>query len=214
MTIVENRLKTVLSGLMKEKSVTSSQLARATGVVQPVVYRIASGETDNPKIKTVAPIAKYFDVSIDQLLGFAPYSPQDSQSAQKPASKIPMLTWPSSGQLYTQHTKTIHTNLSVGPDSFALVIPNDNLAPKFKANMIAIFDPTIPAQTSDYLLLKKEDSYCIRQLLIDGNEYYLTSLNPNIKTIQINHLDDITIAGVLVELVESFKKPGDHFEHA
>lgn len=210
---MENRLKSVLSSLMKEKSVTSSELARATGVVQPVVYRIASGETDNPKIKTITPIAKYFDVSIDQLLGFAPYSPQDPHSTQRPASKIPLLTWPSTGELYTQHSKTIHTNLPVGHGSFALVIPNNNLAPRFKADMMAIFDPTISAKTCDYILLKQEGSYCIRQLLVDGNEHYLTSLNPHIKTIQINHLDEIAIAGVLVELVEPFKKLGDYLEH-
>lgn len=210
---MENKLKSVLSALMKEKSVTSSELARETGVVQPVVYRIASGETDNPKIKTIIPIAKYFDVSIDQLLGFAPYTPQDPHNLQQRSTKLPLLNWPVDGELNTQHTKTIYTNLPTNEGSFAITIPNNNLAPQFTTGMIAIIDPCITAQSNDYLLLKKETSYCIRQLLVDGDAIYLTSSNPNIKTIQINNLADITISGVIVELIQRFKQPGDYFEH-
>lgn len=65
-------LSSILSQLMTEKGIKSSELARKTGVGQPVIYRIMTGVTDNPQIHTLMPIADFFKVSIDQLLGIKP----------------------------------------------------------------------------------------------------------------------------------------------
>jgi transcriptional regulator with XRE-family HTH domain len=67
-----NNLASVLSFLMSKNGLTSSELARRTRVAQPVVYRLMNGDTENPQILTLKPIADYFGVSIEQLLGFVP----------------------------------------------------------------------------------------------------------------------------------------------
>ena len=69
-------LSAVLTHLMSKNGLTSSELARKTGVAQPVIYRLMSGETENPQILTLKPIADYFKLSIEQLLGSAPLNNQ------------------------------------------------------------------------------------------------------------------------------------------
>lgn len=71
-------LSAVLSHLMSEKRIKSAELARKTGVGQPVVYRLMTGTTENPQVLTLKPIADFFGVSLDQLLGLKPLSTQRS----------------------------------------------------------------------------------------------------------------------------------------
>jgi transcriptional regulator with XRE-family HTH domain len=65
-------LSTVLGRLVAEKGISSAELARKTGVSQPVVHRLIAGETENPQILSLKPLADYFGISLDQLLGYAP----------------------------------------------------------------------------------------------------------------------------------------------
>ena len=65
-TIKEN-----LSALMKRSGHTSASLARATGVDQSIIYRIATGGTKKPQDDTVVPLATYFEITPDQLRGNA-----------------------------------------------------------------------------------------------------------------------------------------------
>lgn len=65
-------LSSILSHLMSEKGIKSAELARKTGVGQPVIYRLMTGVTDNPQVFTLKPIADFFNISLDQLLGISP----------------------------------------------------------------------------------------------------------------------------------------------
>ncbi len=69
-----DNLATILSKLMSERGIKSAELARKTGIGQPVIYRLMTGTTDNPQIQTLKPIADFFGVTIDQLLGYASLS--------------------------------------------------------------------------------------------------------------------------------------------
>lgn len=71
-------LSAILSHLMSEKGIKSAELARKTGVGQPVVYRLMTGATENPQVLTLKPIADFFGVSLDQLLGLTPLTPKKS----------------------------------------------------------------------------------------------------------------------------------------
>lgn len=69
-------LSSILSHLMAEIGIKSAQLARETGIGQPVVHRLMTGATENPQVLTLKPIADFFDVSLDQLLGLSPLNKQ------------------------------------------------------------------------------------------------------------------------------------------
>jgi transcriptional regulator with XRE-family HTH domain len=65
-------LSDVLSFLMSNRGIKSAELARKTSVAQPVVSRLITGATTNPQVLTIKPIADFFDVSFEQLLGISP----------------------------------------------------------------------------------------------------------------------------------------------
>ncbi len=67
-----HNLSTVLTYLMTDKGISSAELARKTGIGQPVIYRLMTGATENPQIQTVKPIADFFGIHLDQLLGYTP----------------------------------------------------------------------------------------------------------------------------------------------
>lgn len=69
-------LAATLSYLMSERGIKSAELARKTGVGQPVIYRLMTGTTENPQVLTIKPIADFFGISLDQLLGISPLSNQ------------------------------------------------------------------------------------------------------------------------------------------
>jgi len=69
-------LSTILTHLMSEKGIKSAELARKTGIGQPVVHRLMTGTTENPQILTLKPIADFFGVTLDQILGLRPLDNQ------------------------------------------------------------------------------------------------------------------------------------------
>ncbi len=76
MNLVKN-LSDVLSFLMSKNRINSAELARKTGVAQPVVSRLMTGVTTNPQILTIKPIADFFGVNLEQLLGIKPIEIQN-----------------------------------------------------------------------------------------------------------------------------------------
>jgi len=73
-----DNLSSVLSYLMSRQGIKSAELARKTGVGQPVIHRLMTGATDNPQISTIKPIADFFGVSLDQLVGLVSLNNQPS----------------------------------------------------------------------------------------------------------------------------------------
>ena len=53
---------------MSKENINSNQLAKKAGVKQPVIHRILSGETLDPKVGTISSLANYFQVTIDELI--------------------------------------------------------------------------------------------------------------------------------------------------
>ena len=84
-----SRLSEVLQALLRHRKLTVSELSRHTGLVQPVIYRMTTGETDNPKLSSLLPIANYFNVNLSQLIGEEPLSPEGNTDQQVKA--IPLL---------------------------------------------------------------------------------------------------------------------------
>lgn len=75
-----DKLSSILSHLMSKNNISSAELARKTGVGQPVIYRLMTGTTENPQIFTLKPIADFFGVTLDQLLGSISFSNMKMQN--------------------------------------------------------------------------------------------------------------------------------------
>lgn len=56
-----------LEWLMAQRKTNPYELQRATGVPQPTIHRILTGESNDPRTKTLQPLADHFGVSIADL---------------------------------------------------------------------------------------------------------------------------------------------------
>jgi len=200
----------ILSGLMKEQKLTSAELARLTGIVQPVIYRMAAGETDNPKIGTLIPIANYFGISINQLIGLNEPSQNVFSSIGEKNNKIPLLKWNEISEFPAigEEHEYVSIDEKRSGSCFAVKIDGPTMNPAFPDNCIAVFDSSLTAKHGDYILVsfKEQSKITLKQFLVDGEDLYLKPLNQDLKTVFINELSTIIIKGILIETRIKFRE--------
>lgn len=194
--------------MMADESLTETELFRRTGIGQPVIHRIASGETDNPKIATLSPIANYFNISISQLIGDDPL-PEARLSGRYSRKlerwhKVPLLawnhipTWLSSTDPQTPARK-IATDARVGENAYAVELYNTSMSPQFPQGTTLIIDPKRQPQDGDFAVIHQQNKQAptFKQVLIDGASILLKPLNKDFNT--INYSDDYRFLGVMVQ---------------
>ena len=59
----------VLRELMQSRSITENELGRQTGVPQPTIHRILTGESQSPRSNTLRKLSTYFNISPACLMG-------------------------------------------------------------------------------------------------------------------------------------------------
>lgn len=186
-----------LAILMQHYGLTETGLARKTHVGQPVVHRLASGETDNPKINTLSPIAKLFGLNINQLIGEAPLPEQLPTSIPETAPAI----WRTIPRVDLQHTPNgqTHTDLHLSEDAFAVQLIDDMMAPTYPMGSEIIIEPALSPQDEDYVLarLPGEKSAIFRQYLNRGEDIYLKPLHPEHTPQKLD--EAFTLLGVMVQ---------------
>ena len=209
------KLNTIIKALMAEMKITESELARRTGIGQPVVHRIASGETDNPKVGTLSPIANFFTVSISQLIGDEPLPENRLPGTYNPGAhgwvQVPLLSWEQALEWpnLTRHSETtqgISTDLGVSQHAFALTIRDTTMEPRFPEGTIIILDPALQPEDRDFAVVHVDGSKLptFKQILIDGHHSYMKPLNPDFKPTILDK--KYRFLGVMVQARMDFKK--------
>jgi len=211
LTQTGNKISKALRLLLEEHKLTTTELARRTGLVQPVVYRMISGETINPKIETLIPLARYFKITVDQLIGQSALASTHTKTSNR-VIKLPIISWQEAIDwpdvpLQEKVTSYCHTNTTVSETAFALTIKNSTMAPSFPEKSLIVVDNETPLKNKDFAIihLKKRKEAIFRQVLFDGEDLYLKSLNPDFKVIHLHKSDDYRCLGVVLEVVVNTK---------
>lgn len=186
-----------LNLLMQRRKVSVSELARRTGIGQTVIHRLANNSTDNPKVDTLRPIAKFFAISLGQLIGDEPFD-------VSPVLRIPIIPFQDamhwqehlSNSLYTEH---MITNLQEREDVFAVQLMDHTMEPKFACDTILVIDPNLVPQDQHYVLAYKscQKNILFRQLLVDNDISYLKPLNSDFKIQRLIEEDELI--GVMIQ---------------
>jgi SOS-response transcriptional repressor LexA len=204
----KTNLASILRTLLHNMNLSESELARQTGVGQPVIHRMASGETDNPKIETLRPIAKFFSVSVDQLIGDTPLP--HPFHIEKHLTPVPLITlaqaplWVATkDQMHA--TEFVQTDVKVNNSTFAIRLAESTMTPMFPEGTLLIIDPNQSYSNKDFVLAhrKNHKQAEFKQLLIDGDNLYLKPLNPDFKSVQLTK--DCKILGVMVQARIDFR---------
>lgn len=207
------KLGEILRKFLFEKNMKTIDLAREVNLPQPTVHRLVTGKSTRPYKSSLKPIADFFSVTVDQLVGEEPlpeaiWEQSQNQTIATNSSiikSIPIISWK---QLHSVESarknsqKNVVTIGNLSEESFALVMPDFSMEPFFSRGTLLILDPKQPAKDRSYVLVKLQENnlYIFRQLLIDGEDRYLKPLNPDLSMFKMRvlHADD-EIIGCLVE---------------
>lgn len=208
-------LKDVLTKLMEESDIDDASLSRETGVPASSISRMRLNPDANPTASTLRPLAKFFGISISQLLGDEPLPKERLPGTHHPLgftlARIPIIHWEwvnlwlkedkQTLPFKEKLTRWISTEKAVSPKAFALVIPTESFGLILRKGSLIIIDPETQVSDGDLALvsLLQEDTILLRKILIDGNDTYIKSVNPEMKSTKLLE-KGAHIFGVVIEI--------------
>lgn len=194
-------------------------LANASGIPKPTIYRILSGEQDDPRSNTVKKLAHALGITEAQLRGLDDYidgtvvSETLSLPGPEVIERLPVINLRQAGNWtatidnhYPGDTEEWRpTTVKVSKNAYALRIEGDSMInpngyPSLPPGAIVIVEPNKQPQNGDIVIARLEDSMeaTIKKLVIDGNQKFLKPLNPQYPIIEIN--GNFTICGVAIKV--------------
>lgn len=216
---MENQLSNNLIALMEARQIGGTQLARVTKIPLSTIKNIRKGVHVNPTIETLIPLARYFNVSIEDIIN----ADLTAQARRKPnhCSKIlprpvPVISWEEAIYWTTNvlSDKYIFTEKPC-KEAFALS-SEQNLSETFSAPGVFLIDPEQKPTHLDYVLVHKVglDRASIRRFIRDEDRCYLKSLIINNNLVEYDQ--SYRLLGVIMEYRQFFKykydeKKGDDF---
>ena len=207
------KLSSTLKHLLTEANISEAELARRTGIAQPMVNRLATGKNKNPKLETLKPIAKYFSVTFSQLLGEEELPPSDARNTQFSTTtnnnqifQVSLLTWDDIQQDSYNSEKMVATTAKVSEQAFAVVVDSDNLEPRLSKNTLLTIEPNTNYNNNDFILIKDllTNNISLKQVKVEGNAPQLLSLESDKSTISFNQ-NQHKVLGVLIQTKHNYK---------
>ena len=208
-----SKVSIILKKLMEKKEIRTAELARQAKLPQPTVHRIVTGVSPNPHASSLAPLADFFSVSIEQLRGLNPIPDFDDftdiTNNLAGWSNLPILSiedcyyWlnnhPNKDKAVSGHllcdTNTIHA------DGFCTYVPDLSMYPQFSKGTLLIVDPKLPPQDRHFVLayLPTQEQVVFRQLLINSAKFYLKPKSPELIDFPLEEIQRENILGVVIE---------------
>lgn len=147
-----------------------------------------------PDTMRIAVIAERLKVNVEWLAyGAGPINsepvPGEKDSRWK---RIPLISWEQAGEYENFDIKTAKTwtwtNVEVGPRTYALIVKDDSMMPRYEPGATIIIDPDKSPEHRNIVFFrwKKTKVVSCAQLLIDGPNRYLKPHNPDFETLLIN----------------------------
>lgn len=190
---MQNNLSDTLNLLMAQARINSSELARATGLPATTIKRMRNHEQCNPTISTLTPIAKFFAVTIHQLISGT------SIQANTSINRIPLFTFADAEKIKQGLSSTLSmaTEKSLSPGSYGLTL--EQALDPFPRNAILVIDRARLPSSLDYVLVSKNTSntLAIKRYVLEADQAYLLSLVPGVSTVP--HTTDYDCLGVIVQ---------------
>lgn len=173
-----------LSKLMADNYISLSVLHRNTGVAIPTIKRLQSDPTANPTMTTLLPIANFFNITINQLLGKEPLPKLSSGYIENKDNwvKVPLITWQETikwADLKREKFEdTVLVDIDIGQSPYALRVEEDDWFFIVKGSIL-IFNSEIKPEHKDYAIVHKNgySQPALKQVIYDEENIYLKSMN-------------------------------------
>ena len=178
--------------LMQKHDLTIENLSQTLNLSVSTINRLLVSAKIDPKLSTLRPIAKFFGISIDELIGDRPLSlkPGDSASGfddKQVIIQVPLIHWEQVSKAKALvPTLNFHNwnNWATAADTtgehaYALQVSQASLPPPFYFQSILIIDPTKEMRDSDYVVVINEENPLICQVIFHGLQPCFKALNLN-----------------------------------
>lgn len=179
-------IRQVIRQLMTYAHISEADLCRGVNLPQTTINRLLSGQTNDPRISTLAAIARFFEVSLEQLLG-RDLLILNLSFKQGKGSILPLISWSQLPQwLKTSSyqeipiSSWIRTEKLLNEGSFALPAPSA-LYSLFGKDSILILNRLIQISENDnqiVLVEQAQKNFYLRQVLCEGSSLFLKCLFP------------------------------------
>jgi len=176
----------ILKTLIKSHDINTMVLARDTGIGQSVISRLISGETFDPRTSTLKTLSRYFNITINQLLGEIPLKVDTTMTDRIPKTlHVPIISWEEIAMWSHLDTKEkqkiILSDITSKGNVYAVYMNDDSMYPVFSKNMLLIFDFDKPPVDGSYVMVKHRTQAKpeFRQLIKEQNICYLRALSPD-----------------------------------
>jgi SOS-response transcriptional repressor LexA len=210
MNLQEQQIRQTLELLLQLHDLTEAELARRSKMPQPTIHRLLTGATPDPRLSTLLPLAEFFDITINQLVGAEPL-PQLSRdiSGTRKLVKLPLIPWDKAADWQKiigdyipanwQYWTTVTTDNKPSPNSFALIIEVKDMPPPFGYNSVLILDPDFELRHGSYVVIHRisDQSTTIKKLQFEGAEKWLVPLNEKIAATLYS--EDYVICGTITQ---------------
>lgn len=169
-----------ISKLMQEFNVDDKRLSDATGVSAATIKKMRLGQSPNPTVETLVPLAKFFDVSVSQLIG--EISLDDNNNDKK---NIPLLSW---RDIETKDIKALsvlsHVLLETNePENcFATQVLSDKYQSPFNKDTILIINTKTSPNDGDYILCQFNNQLEICQIISQLGQKHIVSMVSGMQT--------------------------------
>lgn len=222
---IKHQVGPVIVKLMQANKIDESSLAKACKISLASLSRIKNNPDSNPTISTLRPIAEYFKITIDQLLG---YSPLDldldletntktntnnninlSKKTRYPVINIKDINnWLQNKTAKYPINHWLSTDLQVSNHAFIINYNLDSTSSLLQ-NCLLFIDPKKQLSNKDLVLTynKNLSEYLLRSLYIDdNNKQYIKPIETgNFEYVAIENNKNINIIGTVIETRLQYK---------
>lgn len=176
-----------ITTLMNHCEIDAVELSRETGLPTSTISRLRSSMADSsPNLSSLIPIARYFEISVSQLIGeeLLPADICGNYQPHETHQYIPVLNNETIANFFakreTAELPSMCIDFHASKQAFAYRHPGSAMEPLFPTGTCLIADPERAAKHGDYVLvvLKDEQLPLFRQFIVDGDHHYLRALNP------------------------------------
>ena len=204
----KHTLNNTLEYLIKKWGININQLHKHTGIPLSTLKRLRLNKENNPTLASLAPIAKYFSVSLDQLIGREALPKKNNK--QLSGLTLPLIHWKDilntpRNRCYLAFSSLLIRDITLNENSYGLVI-KDNNTNNFLAGSLLVIDPSLKGRNRDFIIIHKKgiSKPQLMQKIIYENKVYLKNLNNESEIIKFSDL--YKILGAVIQIRMNYKK--------